>query len=395
MGTPRSKKLPGTRLLLALLTLALLTGCTVPAVPIQGEPSPSAAAPAASAPATPAPGAVLPVSRLDLDCADLVPEELVADTVAASVVAVPYGSSGPGAGPLGSAVEQLGGNACAGTDPSTAAPVDGSGASVPGYSVFVLPDAIEQYTRYAEMYPGVITGDGAAYGDSAGGACFGRGAESQCSSSILVGSTWIEVALTGISADAALSDSGVAARVAPLIQSIVTTVADAPAPGPVWTIPAGTVALPEDCATYATVDDVRTAFDRPEELWVGPTGGGGWSLPAGAWTMAGAQRCAWLLAGSDVAVVVLEALPGGVWAFDAAAERRTQAQPADAVDTAIPGVERVVFGCDAVLGTCTLDTVIGGNWVQFSADTPPDDDPDTVRDRLIRVAAGAAARLIA
>jgi len=394
MRTPRSKKLPGTRLLLAPLTLALLTGCSVPAVPIQGEPS-SAAEPSATAPAATAPGAVLPVSRLGLDCADLVPEQLVADAVAGSVVAVPYGSTGQGSGPLGYAVEQLGGNACAGTDPATAAPVDGSGASVPGYSVLVLPNAAEQYTRYAELYPDVVTGDGAAYGDSAGGACFGRGAESQCSSSILVGSTWIEVALTGITADASLSDSDVAARVAPLIESIVTTVADAPAPGPAWTIPTGTVALPADCATYASEDDVRTAFDRPEQLWVGPAGGGGWSLSAGAWTIAGAQRCAWLLADSDVAVMALEALPGGAWAFDAAAERRTPAQPTDAVDTAIAGVERAVFGCDTALGTCTLDTVIGGNWVQFSADTLPDDDPDTVRDRLTRVAAGAAGRLTA
>lgn len=362
----------------ALVALAFLAGC--------------GAQPAANQSGTPAPADTVaePTARLGLECADLVPEDLVAETVAGGLVVVPHAVTVLGASPLSYALEQLGGTVCAATDPTVAVSVDGTGPDVPGYTVLVLPEAAQQYARYAELYPGVTSGADAPYGDVSDGACFGRGAESSCTSNILIGSTWIEVALRGIDVDAALSDDDVAARVAPLIESIVTTVADGPAPGPLWTPSADTVALPDECTGYATEDEARSALARTEELWVGPAGGGGWSLSAGAWTMSGAQRCSWLLDGSENGILGVTALPGGAWAYDTMTSLAAATDPAGRADESIPGIERASFGCATSTMTCTLDTVIGGNWVQFSTASA---EPDMLRDSLIQIAGGAAARL--
>jgi hypothetical protein len=394
MGTRGSTKLAGTLGGLVLSTAVLLTGCT---------PGPTAQAPAGTATAAP-PAATgepstspeplpVPPSRLRLDCASLVPAALIVETVAGSLEAVPYGAIAERPSPLTYAVEQLGGTACAGTDPTVQPPVGGIGAAVPGYTVLVLPDAAEQYATYADLYPDVISGAEAEFGDSSGGGCFGRGSESSCTRSILVGSTWIEVALTGVDVSGTATDEDVAARVAPLIESIVATVAAAPPPGLVWPVPVGTRALPVDCAGYAPAEEVGTIFERSEELWVGPSGGGGWSLSAGAWTITGTGRCGWLLANSDSAVLTMAALPGGAWAFDAALMLPDPAERPEVLAESIPGVDRAAFGCAPALATCSLDTVIGGNWVQFSADTSEAADTAAVRHRLIRVAGGAAARL--
>ena len=376
-------KAPGA-VLLALVAAALLAGCGAePAAHPNGStptPADTTAAPTA------------PTSRLGLECADLVPAELAAATVTAGLVVLPAAAAVLGASPIDYAIEQLGGIACAATDPTAAVPVDGAGPNVPGYTVLVLPDATEQYGRYAELSAGVRSGADALYGDSSGGACFGRGAESSCTSNILVGSTWIDVELRGIDVDAALSDEDVAVWVSPLIESIVSRVAAAPAPGPLWTPAANAVALPDECAGYGTADEVRSTFERTEELWVGPAGGGGWSLPAGAWTMSGAQRCSWLLAGSDRGVLSVEALPGGAWAYGRMTSPTAAENLADGSEVSIPGVERASFGCASATVTCALDTVTGGNWVRFSTSSS-DGDPDLLRERLIQTATAAAARL--
>lgn len=383
MGMRGWSKAPGA-VVVALVAAALLTGCgSEPAA----HPSASAPAPAET---TTEPAA--PTSRLGLECADLVPAELAAATVTAGLVVLPSAAAVLGGSPIDYAIEQLGGIACAATDPTAPAPVEGVGPTVPGYTVLILPDATEQYGRYAELYPGVTSGADALYGDSSGGACFGRGAESSCTSSILVGSTWIAVALRGIDVDAAFSDDDVAVRVSPLIESIVRRVAAAPAPGPLWTPAATAVALPDECAGYGSADEVRSTFERAEELWVGPAGGGGWSLSAGAWAMSGAQRCSWLLAGSDRGVLSVEALPAGAWAYGRMTSLSAAGTLADRSEVSIPGVERASFGCATATVTCALDAVIGGNWVRFSS-SPSEGDPDLLRERLIQTAAAAAARL--
>jgi len=402
MGHRGTHKASGTLVTTALLVL-LLTGCgSAPtenptSAPGGTSPSETPTAPDASATptpaATPADAATEPSSRLGLDCAVLVPEDLAAETVIAGLVALPAAALAFGMNPLSFAVEQLGGTACAATAPTAVEPVDGVGPIVPGYTVLVLPDATEQYARYAELYPGVTSGAESVFGDSSSGACFGRGAESMCTNSILVGSTWIEVTLRGIDVDAAQSDDAVAARVAPLLESIVATVAAAPAPAPLWTAPADAVALPEECAVYASADEARSAFERTEELWVGPSGGGGWSLAAGAWVMSGAQRCSWLLDNSDVAVLGVEALPVGAWAYDTMTGLVAASDQTESTDETIPGVERASFGCVGSTVSCHLDTVIGGNWVRFSTDSSAA-DPDTLGDRLGRIAEAAAARLV-
>lgn len=401
MGHWGTHKASGTLVTAALVLV--LTGCGgAPAenpasTPGGTVPSASPTAPETSATPTPtaqpADAATEPSSRLSLDCAVLVPEDLAAETVTAGLVALPAAALAFGLSPLSFAVEQLGGTACAATDPTAPEPVDGVGPIVPGYTVLVLPDATEQYDRYAELYPGVTSGAESLFGDSSSGACFGRGAESMCTNSILVGSSWIEVTLRGIDVDAAQTDDAVAARVAPLLESIVATVAAAPAPAPLWTAPADAVALPDECAVYASADEARSAFERTEELWVGPSGGGGWSLAAGAWVMSGTQRCSWMLDSSDVGVLGVEALPGGAWAYDTMTGLVAESDQTESTDETIPGVERATFGCVGATVSCHLDTVIGGNWVRFSTDSSAA-DPDTLSDRLGRIAEAAAARLV-
>ncbi|MDH6237554.1 hypothetical protein [Cryobacterium sp. CG_9.6] len=263
-------------------------------------------------------------------------------------------------------------------------------------TLLVLPDSAEHFATYAGLYGTVQTAPASPYGDASDQTCFGRGPESSCSGNILVGNIWISYNLEGIDVDSSLSNADVAAHVSPLLESIVATVADAPSPAPLWIPPADTAALPAECTGYVTADDVATALGRTENITVGPVEGGGWGLEGADYVDTGLDRCMASFPGEDgpIIVTLVYALPGGAWAYDESSALMVGTGDAETVTTPLTGINRATFGCQVEFGMCTLDTVIGENWVQFSAPQQDSVTPSELRDELIRLATNAASNIL-
>jgi len=257
--------------------------------------------------------------------------------------------------------------------------------------VQVRPDAAEQFATHAAWYQNTEPSSGSAYGDAPNVTCCARGSYSSCSSNILIGMIWVSTSLVGIDIDTSTNDAAAVAQVAPLISSIVATVTDAPAQAPAWTVPATTVTLPADCTGYASADEVRAATGYSGELSVGPTGGGGWSPEAGAGANTSVDRCAWNVMNADINAALVSALPGGAWAFDESVVLMKSAGLSRPLSEPIAGVDLAAYDCAIFSESFTLDTVIGENWVQFTANQPAGSNSAQLQNQLVQLAAGAAA----
>ncbi|KGJ72192.1 hypothetical protein GY21_17000 [Cryobacterium roopkundense] len=260
-------------------------------------------------------------------------------------------------------------------------------------SVQVLPDSFSQWAIYEESNPEVVSGTDAAYGDASAVACLGRGTESACSVDVFANGAWIAIAAQGINVDASLSNQAVAEHVSPLISDIVRKITDAPSPTPAWTAPATTGALPADCTVYATAEEFRALFGATGEIIIGgDNDGDGWGIENAAWTSVGVERCMWVPESTGQTwPLYITALPGGEWAFDRSAVLMTAGDAVQEVAD-IAGVSRATFGCHVYSGFCTLDAVIEGNWVEFSAEKVAIGSEDEVRAQLRDMAARAVAR---
>ena len=373
----------------AIFTAVLvLAGCaTQQPGSVGGSPTASTSASASTPSAAPD---HVPTSRLGLACTDILPAAS-ADLVATGLTAIPFGANPGYATPDAYAVQQRGGLACASSNGIV--PERGGGAvGYRGVTVLVLPEAGAQWDRYAAMYPDVLSGTAAAYGDAANVTCYARGAESSCGANILAGGSWIEIEANGIEVDAGLDDAGVAERLTPLFTTVVDAVTASTLTGAAWTPPAGTGALPADCAGYVTADEVRSALDVAVPLVInGPSGG--WSLIAGAATQAGVPKCLWTQENSDNGVGLLSALAGGAWAFDASSAILVPGGTAGVVTEPIPGVDRALFRCGPHPDDCTLDTVIAGNWIQLRSYGTPELDSTARKAALISLATTVATRI--
>ena len=355
----------------------LLAGCA--AGPTTTASPPPSGGIVASETASPTPAAT-PTSRLGLSCADVLPEVLVVDLVHDNLITSDMMVDSASATPLGYSVSQLGGVSCRASGEPDLAFV----------SVQILPDATDQWATFATSEPSVASGDAAAYGDASAIDCLGRGSESRCVVDVLVNASWIALVAQGITVDASLSNADVAEHIAPLITGIVSTVELSGAPTPAWSVPAEAGALPAGCTTYATVVDFQTMFGTTEGILISSdTAGEAIGIDMAAWGAAGVAQCMWIPQDSGQTwQLYVTALPGGEWAFDRAA-LVASGDGAQTVSAAIDGVERAAFGCHVYTGFCTLDTVIAGNWVQFSVETVRIGSHDEVLAQLIQLAEGA------
>ncbi|WP_146069416.1 hypothetical protein [Cryobacterium sp. Y11] len=261
-------------------------------------------------------------------------------------------------------------------------------------SVQVLPEATAQWMTYTAKNAEVASGADSSYGEASFVDCHNWGEHFTCSANILVGETWIEVSVQGMSLDPSASKEALAEHAAPLITDIVNTVADAPVFGPLWVAPTSTGMLPTDCEVYATADEFRTAFSTTEEILIGgDSDGDGWGIDDAAYTLAGGDRCTWVPENTGQTwPLYITALPGGEWAFDRSASLMTVDNTAQTVADSVAGVDRAIFGCQVYSGFCTMDTVIAGNWVQFSAEQDLIGTADDVQALLIGIAERAVAR---
>lgn len=326
-----------------------------------------------------------------MTCSELLPEPIVAATLAPGLAAVEFTANPGYATPAAYSIGQRGGTACAASNGVVPEP----GGSAPGYravTLLILPDSIAQWERYATKYAAALSTVTATYGEAGGVTCFGRGNDSSCTANILVHGAWIDLEIQGIEVAADVDDRGVAARVQPLLDAVVGGVSRAPAAGPLWQPPADTAALPADCS-YATAAEVADALSVSGVSIGGDGGsGGGWTLLASAAEDAGADHCAWFLEDKTTWVGYMSALPGGAWAFDRSAELLVPTGALQIVEEPIVGVDRATFGCGFHLG-CSLNAVIGGNWVRLNAEPSPESNVDELKAKLIGLARLVAGRI--
>jgi hypothetical protein len=367
--------------MLAVLAAAnVLTGCASGSAGVEtADPVPDPSVAASAAPASE------PAARLGLTCSDAVPAALVDSLLNSTTVTTDLMVRPHSATPLGYAVSQLGGISCLSREDVDA---------LSWVSVQVLPEATEQWATYAEKNAEVVSGGRSVYGDASNVLCFAAVAGSSCSVNILVGDLWIEVIARGIDVDPSLSSEAVAEHAAPLITDLVDTVAAVPAPGPLWVPPPSTGSLPADCPVYATAEEFRAAFGTAEETLISADSDrDGWGIDNAAWTIAGGDRCTWVPESTGQTwPLYITALPGGGWAFDRSSGFMTADADVETVADAVAGVDRATFGCKVYADFCTLDTVILGNWVQFSAKQASVGTEDEVRALLMGIAERAVAR---
>ncbi|TFD53396.1 hypothetical protein E3T46_03515 [Cryobacterium sp. Hh11] len=289
------------------------------------------------------------------------------------------------AAPLAYAVSQLGGVSCL---------ASGEVVADTYVSVEVLPDASAQWTDYIAKNPDVVSGLDAVYGDASNVACFNIGGSFSCSVNILVGQNWIDVYAQGLNVEPSASNEAVVERVDPLILDIVNTVKNTPAPGPAWVAPTSTGMLPADCSVYASADEFRAAFGSTGEILIsGDSDGDGWGIDNAGWAMTGGDRCVWAPESTGQTwPFVVTALPGGEWAFDTSARLMAAGGGVSAVAQGSTDIDRATFGCHVYSEFCTLDTVIAGNWVQFSAEKEILGTEHDVQTLLISIAERAVGR---
>jgi len=119
------------------------------------------------------------------------------------------------------------------------------------------------------------------------------------------------------------------------------------------------------------------------------SGGGGWSLEAGARENWGGPHCYWAFLDSDAGVGSLATLPGGAWAWDEARTFLTLPSVPEAVTIAgLSADDEAWLRCAPGDAYCLIDLVIGGNWVE--AYVWPDDAGFSIDRRAGALAIGEA-----
>lgn len=340
----KSFRSPGLLLVLAG-TLVALTACTPPGP----EPTPTPTSPSASPTPSATPAAIsAPAPLFDVDCGDLASEATLADALGAGVTSIDPAQSMMGAYPAISptyAVRSLGGITCEWSNGEPQSDTTGYNPAYVGSRVLVLPNATSQWDRYLSYYGP----------DAEGDLCSAYEGPLHCTTDRLTGSTWVQVTTVGATSEAAASALGA---------EVVATIAGAGAGAAPWTPPAGTATLPADCPGVIPDDAVQAALGLGVAVQAS-TGGGGWSLEAGARENWGGPHCYWAFLDSDAGVGSLSTLPGGAWAWAEAREFLTLPSTPEAVTVAgLSAGDEAWLRCAAGDDYCLVDLVIGGNWIE-------------------------------
>ncbi|MEQ1737250.1 MAG: hypothetical protein ABL886_12700, partial [Rhodoglobus sp.] len=251
-------------------------------------------------------------------------------------------------------VRSLGGIACEWNNGETYSSSRGSNPDYSGVRVLVLPDATTQWDRYVAYYGS--GGLGLYCGEAFPPYPLG------CHGNDLVGSYWVETTI---------SDATSAAAAATLHAAILAAVGSAGPGADAWTAPADTLPLPADCEGVVAVGTVQSALGVTTTVVINHAAGG-WSLRAGADVNANSITCFWSYWDADAGVGGVRVLAAGVWAF-------TEVFPALAIPvspepltlTGLNASDEAWIRCAPGNAECTVDLVIGGNWIEF--DVGPDE----------------------
>ena len=331
--------------ILALTTALALTACTPP----KGDPTPSASSPSAAPTPSPTEAAIsAPAPVFDVECSDLASEATLTDALGAGVTSIDPAESTMGAYPAISptyAVRSLGGITCEWNNGEPQSDTTGSNPAYVGTRVLVLPNATSQWDRYLDYYGAEAEGD----------YCTAYEGPLRCTTDVLTGSTWVQLTTVGATSEAAASALGA---------EVVAAISGAGVGAALWSPPAGTAALPTDCSGVIADDAVQTALGIDVAVQAS-SGGGGWSLEAGALENWGGPHCYWAFLDADAGVGSLSTLSGGAWAWAEAREFLTLPSAPEAVTIAgLSADDEAWLRCAAADAYCLVDLVIGGNWVE-------------------------------
>ena len=356
-------------MLLVLTTALALTACTPP------EAGPTPAASSLSATPTPSPTVAAisaPAPVFDVECGDLASEATLADALGASAISIDPAEATMGAYPAISptyAVRSLGGITCEWSNGEPQSDTTGLNPAYVGTRALVLPNATSQWERYLAYYGP----------DAEGDYCGAYEGPLHCTTDVLTGSTWVQLTTVGATSEAAASALGA---------EVVAAISGAGPGAAPWTPPAGTSALPADCPGVIPDAAVQSALGIDATVQAS-SGGGGWSLEAGARENWGGPHCYWAFLDSDAGVGSLATLPGGAWAGDEARTFLTLPSVPEAVTIAgLSADDEAWLRCAPGDAYCLIDLVIGGNWVE--AYVWPDDAGFSIDRRAGALAIGEA-----
>ncbi len=361
----------------AAVLIAALTGCTPGPHP---APSGSASTPAPLVTGVAADTAA-PQPAIDLDCARLFASPAFAAAYGAGTlhpvdVLVSQGGYS-NLIPDADVLQTVGGISC---DWSNGAPgpVDGGGSAPVEVTLALLPNAAAQWARFFGIYGAAVAG---VHCDTPNG-------EVNCSSDQLVGTNWIELYMFGVGGEP---------EARALAAAVGTAVSSAGPGAAAWTPPSGTTSF-GDCAQLLTPGQVAGDLGVTGTSILFTTGDGGWSIQAAARENANAVGCLFQYADEDSTVGQVTWLRGGSWAHDAAiaASNSGWGTPAPASIAGLASGDRASIRCNApdpaaeeFTPICTVDLLLGGNWLQVVISPDPGDAHITVDPRVAALAVAA------
>ncbi|MER3389271.1 MAG: hypothetical protein RJQ01_04485 [Microcella sp.] len=344
-------------------TLLILTACT-PEAPTPSA-SPTSASPAPTPDPTIAPASA-PEPRLDLTCDDLAASLPLSTTFPSAVSTRSRAQTEYGAHPSWPEeykVRSVGGLVCEFSNGEPQSRVRGSNPAYVGARILVLPDPGSQWDAFVATYG--VSGTRLV-------SCFPDSGATSCSFDALGADRWVDVSIAGAVSETA----GVA-----LGDAVLAAVTSAGPGAATWTPPAGTLAVPDACTDYISNTALQTAtgFAAPFILGSRSTGGGGFSLHAGAEEINGSPSCLWAFESSDSGVGTLKVLRGGEWAW---AEAQTIVGSTPITVAGLAADDEAWLRCGPSDAWCVVDLVLGGNWIELYL---WEDDPGVPLDRRAAV----------
>lgn len=324
--------------------LALLAGCSTTA------PTPVASPTAASVAPTPTPtveAVSSPQPLIDLTCDELGAALPLASTFATMVTSQNRAITEYRAAqyfPSAFEVRSAGGLVCEWSNGLPDAPFGGNFPDYAGVTVFVLPEPGVQWDKYVERRN--ITGDRLL-------SCYTLDGEGMCFLDELGANRWIAVTVRGAVSESAAST---------LTTSAVDAVTAAGPGGAPWTVPAGTLALADDCTTYIDSAEAQVAVGIVEPLFVYETGEVVFDIDGAAEAIDPGLLCKLGFENDEAGVGFFTILRGGEWGWNDV----KSAIGATPLELEGLGADNEAWlRCGPGIDWCNADLIIGGNWISI------------------------------
>jgi hypothetical protein len=240
-------------------------------------------------------------------------------------------------------VRQLGGLVCEFSNGQPDRRVGGSSEAYVGISVYVLPDAAEQWAEHVER-------------SSMAGApvdCSLRPAGYFCNLDQFGANRWVDAFVLGAQTESA----GIT-----LANAAFALVTAAPSTDAPWSPPADTLALPDRCDVILTQAEVQAATGTTRPFVLALIGGLQWDLYGGAQAMDPTITCTISVGDEEAYIGNITMLPGGEWAWN---EARTLVNSTPITIAGLGPDDEAWLRCGPADEWCIVDLVLGHNWIEL------------------------------